>query len=138
MKQQTQPSLPEADLVAMRWHMAKAVARIRLHDIDEHVMGADPVTQRVDLTNLLESLGLQATIEKQLTEAYRVATVDAMQAIHDCEFSAGTSPLSPSDVMCLLDAGIAHWRDEVLAVDAPVLRSIGHECSRFDYACRWN
>ena len=138
MKPQTQPSLPEADLIAMRWHMAKAVARIRLHDIDEHVMGADPVTQRVDLTNLLESLGLQATIEKQLTEAYRVATVDAMQAIHDCEFAAGDEPLLSEDVACLIDAEVARWRDGILGVDEGVMRAAGIDCTRFDYASRWN
>ena len=138
MKIKITPSLPESDLVLMRHQMAKAVAAIRLHIIDEHVMGADPVTQRVDLTKLLESLGLQATIEKQLTEAYRVATVDAMQAIHDCEFAAGDEPLLSEDVACLIDAEVARWRDGILGVDEGVMRAAGIDCTRFDYASRWN
>jgi hypothetical protein len=138
MKIKVTPSLPEADLVLMRWHMAKAVARIRLHEIDEHVLTPDTVAQRVDLTDLTESLGLQATIKKQLTEAYRSATVDAMQAIHDCEFAAGDEPLLSEDVACLIDAEVARWRDGILGVDEGVMRAAGIECTRFDYACRWN
>ena len=138
MKIKATPSLPDADLVLMRHQMARAIAAIRLHIIDEHVMGADPVTQRVDLTNLLESLGLQATIEKQVTEAYRSAAVDAMKAIHDYEFAAGEEPLLGDDVACLIDAEVARWRDGILGVNEGVMRAAGIDCTRFDYACRWN
>lgn len=134
MKIKVTPSLPEADLVLMRHQMAKAVARIRLHKGFFH----DPVTQRVDRTDLLESLGLQATIEKQLTDAYRSAAVYAMKAIHDCEFAAGEEPLLGDDIACLIDAEVARWRGEILGVDEGVIRATGIECTRFDYACRWN
>jgi hypothetical protein len=122
MKVKVSPSLPEADLVLMRWHMAKAVARLnanRLPDGRPSPPAPEVVAVVVDVLR-------------------RRTAISAMAAVHDCEFAGGSEPLLANDVAPLLDSEVAHWRDDVLAVDAPVLRAIGYECTAFDYASRWN
>ena len=122
MKIKITPSLPEADLIAMRWHMAKAVASLnanRLPDGRPSPPAPEVLAVVVDVLR-------------------RRAAISAMTAVHDCEFAGGSEPLLAADVAPLLDSEVAHWRDDVLAVDAPVLRAIGYECTAFDYASRWN
>jgi hypothetical protein len=122
MKQQTQPSLPEADLVAMRWHMAKAVAAIN----------ADRLPDGRPSPPAPEVLAVVVDVLR------RRAAISAMTAVHDCEFAGGSEPLLAADVAPLINSEVARWRDDILAIDAPVLRAIGYECPAFDYASRWN
>jgi hypothetical protein len=122
MKVKVTPSLPEADLVLMRWHMAKAVARLNANRLPDG----------------LPAWLAPAVMDVVVDVLRRRTVISAMAAVHDCEFAGGSEPLLANDVAPLLDSEVAHWRDDVLAVDAPVLRAIGYECTAFDYASRWN
>ena len=115
MKVKVTPSLPEADLVLMRWHMAKAVASLN-----------------AKFTPAPEVLAVVVDVLRRRT------AISAMAAVHDCEFAGGSEPLLAADVTPLINSEVARWRDDILAVDAPVLRAIGYECTAFDYASRWN
>ena len=115
MKIKITPSLPESDLIAMRWHMAKAVASLN-----------------AKFTPAPEVLAVVVDVLRRRT------AISAMAAVHDCEFAGGSEPLLAADVTPLINSEVARWRDDILAVDAPVLRAIGYECTAFDYASRWN
>lgn len=122
MKVKVTPSLQEADLIAMRWHMAKAVARLNANRLPDG-RPSPPAP---------EVLAVVVDVLRRRT------AISAMAAVHDCEFAGGSEPLLAADVAPLLDSEVAHWRDDILAVDVTVLRAIGYECTAFDYASRWN
>ena len=122
MKIKASPSLPEADLVLMRWHMAKAVAAINANRLPDGRPSPPAPEVLAVIVDVLR----------------RRSAISAMTAVHDCEFAGGSEPLLAADVAPLINSEVARWRDDILAVDAPVLRAIGYECTAFDYASRWN